>query len=44
MIPISKRICKKINERKRCKFKDICFDKRKLREILRDNKNESIRD
>jgi len=44
MIPLSKRICKKFNERKRCKFKDICFDKRKLREILRDNKNESIRD
>lgn len=44
MIPLSKRICKKPKIKKRCKFNDICFDKEKLKNILRKNKSESIRD
>lgn len=37
MLPLSKRICKEPGQRKRCKFKDICFDRECLKEILRKN-------
>lgn len=38
IIPLSKRICTKSKIRKRCKYNNICFNKKKLKGILKRNR------
>lgn len=42
IIPLSRRLCEKPNKRKRCKYNEICFDKKYLKKILKKVNNENF--